>query len=499
MQPSRFPLRKLVAALTSFCVLVAPTGHAQNVGQDIESQMSDLYNGMVKMPGDIVGDITDGTMTSEPSAFHGQVWNTYSGGRVAKRLPVKSLTLVNMDMPRFSAGCGGIDMYLGSISHLDASEFVEFLKATAMNASGVITQVALSAITPLLGSTLAEAKNIVDRINGMMRNSCELAQTAVNGAVDQLGGAKNESCIQGQMMNGGLDRNEATQVCGSTQGQSGFGASLPPPFTGNMTWQMVKQAGLTGTEALLIMNLVGTVIYPPATAPQGTNPEKTVSVKPPLKLAPQLNLSQLIAGTADPAVDGNIQLQLWTCDNSDGDCLNPELKPVTVKAFTTMVKDNMKALRQAVLDRDEPSPDLMRFVNGTRMPVAKMAQVGSKESFAAEHLADSYGELIALDYASTMIRSLIDTFLAASKGQLKFSETKPYSFTKDQEAVRDMIVAFAKDRLQVVDMEQERASASLVDFNRLGDTLEKLERKLYSQQPHLASLYGHGSLLPGWR
>lgn len=60
----------------------------------------------------------------------------YSLGNVWTRFPQKTTNIANLQLLRARAGCGGIDIFAGSFSFINASEIVALLKAVANNAVG---------------------------------------------------------------------------------------------------------------------------------------------------------------------------------------------------------------------------------------------------------------------------------------------------------------------------------------------------------------------------
>jgi len=49
------------------------------------------------------------------------------GGSISLRTPISAVNLVAFDAPRFNAGCGGIDLSLGSFSFISADQLPPFL------------------------------------------------------------------------------------------------------------------------------------------------------------------------------------------------------------------------------------------------------------------------------------------------------------------------------------------------------------------------------------
>jgi conjugative transfer pilus assembly protein TraH len=50
-----------------------------------------------------------------PGAFRGQTFNTYTGGNLMMRSPNRVYQLAAVQFPSARAGCGGIDVFGGSV------------------------------------------------------------------------------------------------------------------------------------------------------------------------------------------------------------------------------------------------------------------------------------------------------------------------------------------------------------------------------------------------
>lgn len=100
----------------------------------------------------------------------------FVGGGLAIRTPVSSINLVTFDPPRLSAGCGGLDMFGGSFSFINADQLVALFRKIAANAVGLAFKAAIDAINPQLGKLMAEFQKLVNDLNGATKNSCMLAK-----------------------------------------------------------------------------------------------------------------------------------------------------------------------------------------------------------------------------------------------------------------------------------------------------------------------------------
>ena len=89
-----------------------------------------------------------------PDMVSSQFGGAIAAGGAYVRSPITSLQLLYFDPPRIDMGCGGIDLFAGSFSFINADEIVAMLKATANNALGFAFQLAIKSISPQIASTI---------------------------------------------------------------------------------------------------------------------------------------------------------------------------------------------------------------------------------------------------------------------------------------------------------------------------------------------------------
>ena len=88
---------------------------AKSVGES----MGDFWN-------DIGGSFSN---SSEAGGYQLQGAGYYTGGSFTARSKVVSVNPVNITPPGIRAGCGGIDIYTGSFSHINTDQFIALLKS----------------------------------------------------------------------------------------------------------------------------------------------------------------------------------------------------------------------------------------------------------------------------------------------------------------------------------------------------------------------------------
>ena len=259
--PRIHPTARQVIAI-ALSVTVATTATPLHAG-DLNTEVNNMFNSL-----GAIGNYT------APGAFRGQAYNTYTGGNLMMRTPNKVYRLAAIQVPSAKAGCGGIDVFGGSFSHISADEFKNMLKNITAALPGIAFQLALEAVSPLLGGLTKWAKGLETWINNARINSCETAKAIVSTAAESLGYSSQETCADLAIEMGmESDRDAARRRCSSDRpsilasARSSGDANVrnKAPFVGNLTWKALQRTGsyLDDAERELIMSMVGTVIYYP--------------------------------------------------------------------------------------------------------------------------------------------------------------------------------------------------------------------------------------------
>jgi conjugative transfer pilus assembly protein TraH len=150
---------------------------------DVASEMNNFFS-----------DAGGAANVTGPSAYQGQSAGYYSLGNVWTRFPQKSVQPFNLQLPSARAGCGGIDLFSGSFSFINASEIVAMLKATANNALGFAFKLAIDSVSPEIGKVMDEFSQKAQLLNQMNISSCETAQALVGGIWPQMDSTRATIC-----------------------------------------------------------------------------------------------------------------------------------------------------------------------------------------------------------------------------------------------------------------------------------------------------------------
>lgn len=462
----------LKAAACLFASLAAVPARA-----DLNSEVNDMFNDL-----GAIGNYT------APGAFRGQAYNTYTGGNFMMRSPNKVYQLAAIQFPSVKAGGGGIDVFGGSFSHISAEEFKNMLRNITAALPGIAFQLALEAVSPLLGGLTKWAKGLETWINNARINSCETAKAIVSTAAEAVGYSSQETCADLAMEMGmESDRDAARRRCASdrpsilSSARSSGDASVrnKAPFVGNLTWKALQYAGsyLDDAGRELIMSLVGTVIYYPEEDNRDPEP-----------IAPTLtSISQLLYGQAPGGGDAAVIQHLLSCnDYTDCDAVTLDTAYNHVP-FTAKVETMMRSIAEKIASRTAiPNGSVeIGFVNQVTEPVYKMLSIGA--SIPGSGLADSliaqYRDVIAADYAYVFLERNLRLGMAALD--------KDYTLQKEQREQANRVRLRAQAMLLGLAQEKNLLYQKVGSFRAVAGHLEILERQLRSNMPqHVMDMLG---------
>lgn len=470
------------SACTAMAVVLVLTSVPIHAG-DLNNEVNTMFNNL-----GAIGNYT------APGAFRGQTFNTYTGGSLFMRSPNKVYQLAAIQFPSAKAGCGGIDVFGGSFSHISATEFKNMLKNITAALPGIAFQLALEAVSPLLGGLTKWAKGLETWINNARINSCETAKALVSTAAESVGYSSQETCADLAIQMGlETDRDAARRRCATDRPSilASARASTDPniknkaPFVGNLTWKALQLSGayLDDQERELIMSMVGTVIFYPDESAQAPAP-----------IAPTMtSISHLLYGQAD-ATAGNVTQHLLKCNNyTDCDVVTIDTAYVHTP-FTMKVENIMRSIASKIATRTaipNNSPEV-GFVNQTTEPVYKMLSIGSTipGSGLSDSLIGQYRDVIAADYAYVFLERNLRIGMAALD--------KDYLLVNTQREQSSEIRKRAQALLFQLAQEKNLLYQKVGSFRAVSSHLEQLERQLRSSMPqHVIDMLGQQAAYMG--
>lgn len=334
------------------------------------------------------------------AAWQGQAAGYATGGNLFLRSRVKNLQMASFTPPSLTAGCGGIDAYLGAFSYINSDQLEQFIKNLMANSTGYFFDLALQTVVPELKDVKDYLQQASSFINNSNMNSCQAAQGIVGGVWPRTQESQKYICNSiGSEKNIFSDWAAARQGC-STGGQLGntldkAGEEYKDQVikSTNLMWEVLKKNALINNDdelMELVMNLTGTVIYDVEGHP-------TV-------LYPSADNDDLIKALM---VGGSVTIQRCV---SSGDCLSLKDGSITVaesNALVRKVSDSINSIRSK-LSSDEPlSAAEKGFIQSTSIPVLRYLVDPMQLSLNINVLASLY-DYIAYDILVQYLRELID-------------------------------------------------------------------------------------------
>ena len=211
---------------------------------------------------------------SNPTAYQGQSANYYTGGSLFVRNKIVDAQLVNVTVPSVSAGCSGIDMFMGGLSHINSDQLVKLGKAIIHNAPPFVVNLALQTWAPQLKQNLDNLQAIADKYLNQSVNSCQATQAAIGGlAAFAAPATKKHVCATlGTQTNAFSDWVQAQHECGAggkapTQLANAKNDPALKDITQtnhNVVWSSImNNAFLSADKSLaqFMMSLSGTYVY----------------------------------------------------------------------------------------------------------------------------------------------------------------------------------------------------------------------------------------------
>nr|WP_245638504.1 conjugal transfer protein TraH [Croceicoccus bisphenolivorans] len=343
-----------------------------------------------------LGDLGGASNVTGPTAFEGQSAGYYSLGNVWTRFPQKTTNIGNLQLPRARAGCGGIDIFAGSFSFINASEIVALLKAVANNSIGFAFSLAIDTVCPECSKIMQEFSQKAQLMNNLNISSCEMAQGLVGGVWPKGDLADKAICEAiGNSEGVFTDYAAAKHGCGTkgerastTAAGAGKYDDVNPGVPRNYTWTILKKSAFFNPGgsfdrelAEYAMTLIGTVIYIP---PKDDEPGKFVPFAGDAS-------STLVTALLDGTAAGDVRV--FDCDEPD-QCLNPTFKTLNLPAS--------KALRPRVAALITGMVDAIRDDSAITDAQKELLQVSSVPLYKILTVQAAYGRGMPTDDRETL-------------------------------------------------------------------------------------------------
>lgn len=317
-QKQGFAFKKHIRAICAAAALASiPLGSTAASG--MQSQMDKVFGEMINV--------------SPPGVYETQRRGVLSGGRVTIKGKIVEEQVVGFVPPSWKAGCGGVDLFGGSFSFINAEQVVQLLRAVAANAKGYAFQLALDNIYPDGAKWIETFQKKIQALNQHLGNSCQLAQGLVNdlsSSFDLKG--KTDASLAGTaqgLFDDFFGSRQETEGRSPTSSLRDYNPeAYKEKHTGNLVWKQLQKNNVKswfsgGNNALnrSIMSTTGTVII-------GDVDPDTPDTNPISSTHGVITLSDLIEGG---------QLTIFSCSDGEDHCLQLTKEKETIVGLKTRV------------------------------------------------------------------------------------------------------------------------------------------------------------------
>lgn len=388
--------------LFSSLMLVFSTSTFANVSSDLNN----FFNGI-----GYASNIT------EPSAFESQAAGFFGGGSLYARGQVRQYQLVQLDLPSYRAGCGGIDLFTGSMSFLSEQKLVDLGKSVMSNGGAYAVDVMLASTVPELKQVRDYLQQLEQAANHASINSCEMSQNLVGGIWPKTAASQQKICKdQGTMGKDGLfsDYVKARMECSG----NGFDRAMDKAgkdeinkkqvvLNKNIVWSILQSKSFLSTDkelAEMVMSLTGTLII-----------DKQGKVTNVPSLAGNANLVNALIGGSQ----GKQVAKIWRCKESN-QCLQVSLKEISIPENSTLsfrVRAIIRNINTKLIADVKPGKQELNFLSMTSLPVMKFLSVLNSTQYGNAAVdIEEYATLIAHDLLTNYLTELLTEVGNATAG-----------------------------------------------------------------------------------
>lgn len=358
------------------------------VNADVNSDLNDFF-----------GKLGFETNTTMPHAWQGQAAGYASGGSIYMRTAVKQVQLFSMQVPSLNAGCGGIDAYLGSFSHITGDQLQRFVKQIMGNAAGYFFDLALQTTVPEMKQAKDFLQKLASDVNSMNMSSCQAAQGIVGGLWPKTAVSQQKICqdISGEQ-NLFSDWAASRQGC-TLGGQYGSVTDKVDAKNKdqvlknkNLMWESLGKNGLFSSNRELkefAMSLTGTLIF-----------DDKGEIKPLVALTTNEDIikAMMNGGSA----------KIYACDTTSL-CLNPSIRPVSISeanALSGQVKAMLTSIQNKAISDSPLTEKEKGFISSTSVPVLKYL-IDPQSLGVANSLLYQLSDYICYDILMQYLQELI--------------------------------------------------------------------------------------------
>ena len=440
------------------------------------------------------------TNVTKGGVYQGQSSNVIAGGGLSTRIPNRTFNPITFSPPNFSAGCGGIDLYLGAFGFPSSAEMTAFMRNVGQAAGGIAFSIALKALSPELDSTINDFSQRIQKMVAEYKNACKAATALVEGASgSSIAELKKQACEYGRTLrNDDTDCEKNSGDVAKTKTDAGNNAKANPNSLQNpernVVWRALNSTdygeSLTQAEKEFIMSITGTLIFV-IDNPTDNAPPRLVRVDP-----VNASVDELINALKGQVGTSGVSMDVYSCSHKEtvapadttqmalNNCLIATKGTKNIGGgFLNKLTVSKNAIVNAIQTRSSLSSDAA-LVNhysvlhsASSLPLLKVIQASAtkKNAMMTDNMVNTFLEITATQMSIRYLRYALGAisqtmgFISASNSQTD-KETMAVimerykDLTKnlnDREAIANQQLTTLTESLKLYETVQQYMQASL--------------------------------------
>jgi conjugative transfer pilus assembly protein TraH len=338
---------------------------------------------------------------SSADIYQGQKAGYVTGGSYTVRSNSMNLNPATVTLPKYEAGCGGIDIYTGGFSFVNDEQLIQALKSIGSASAGYAFMLAMETVSPQMASTMKQMQTWANNMNTMSINSCETAAQLVGSVWPKNDIASSHICQAiGTDSSYISDRVSARHQCKDYSGRKDIKDKAQDQnpdlsFDYNVAWNAIKLQGtLVEDENLaeLLMTLMGTVIVH----------DESAEVFP-SKASEEAFIRTLVEGGKNT---------IYSCDEQKK-CLHVTSKSIIIKqteSWAGRVEELLLSVQRKILSDEELTFPEIELISKSRIPLYKyMAILTAYKKSVCPVEIKQMADVVAIDVLSRFLRESLDS------------------------------------------------------------------------------------------
>lgn len=433
---------------------------------------------------DMYDEMSANANVTAPQIYDTQRAGVITGGGMVWKTPRRNFQPFGFTPPSLKAGCGGIDLFMGSFSMFSKDEFIQMLRAVGQNAAGLLFQMALQSLSPELAAWIDSFSKKVQEMNRHFGNSCEMAKSALGfTGLDKMAKEFGEDARSWGVANGifpdraagvGETQADGQKVHDTVQPKLNKDGKIVWDKEMNLTWSVMKTGnfdGLSDMDKQVLQTMLGTVLVR-WSATSGADKVLEPDTKAPLA---RENLRKWIGSAQDVA--STTTMKVYTCDDVEN-CLNVTDLDTTFPGLAKKVHAALEELRLAVVQRRKPNPlpdgtSAIAIAGMTTIPVGTIINLATTSQFSSlgSIILVSYADAIAYDIVTRLMQEVVDEIEKAVRNY-------DFGVSKATVELGDYKKNLTDLQGQLVQMREE-VTAKIQEQNASVQTMVEMENLIY--------------------